>query len=589
MALSKVTYTDLVTVIGAQNLNDIQDAIIALEEWQSEAGADIPQILANIAPSFSNSTSYSAGDCVIVLNKLYQFIAAHPAGNWTGADATEVNVTSLLKEAVASLSGEVDDLKSALDQAIEDFAVPTQEAVNNWLTAHPEATTTVQDGSLTEQKFSDALKLKTIKDYVTPEMFGARGDNTTDDSAAIQSAIDYAQANSIRRVQFMAKKYRLASAISLANCKCVDLVGASSIAKVDSDSVSTFLRFDGSGDCIVLDKTFNCGVYGIALWHSDNTDGSVAIHYRGKRCQHNIISNCSVYGFNYGAVFDVGTGYDRFEDVYFSNCFRGFVLNHTQDTVDTTAVNYLYIDHCAFGFLSYTTEQDVVCIEINEAEYLYITNCDFITGTGIKIPAATSSYQHHDITIKSNIFFQCIKSIEILAPVLRATIAENIHRLGVYAGSKCISISSSTNSQDILIADKIQYVNRSNVSFPYMEFNKIFKLDFRCTVPPSDTVSGDASEQYPMSITASTIVNDNYIVANPQWYSCAPGTATFNFSHSLYNWVSPSFVLMAFSNNSGLSNITMSVAKTGRQCAITLNNSGSANVNLMIKPVYVQG
>lgn len=116
MALNKVTYTDLVTVIWAQNLNDIQDAIIALEEWQSEAGADIPQILADIAPKFSNSTSYSAGDCVIVLNKLYQFTAAHPAGNWTGTDATEVNVTSLLKEAVASLSGDVDDLKSDLGE-----------------------------------------------------------------------------------------------------------------------------------------------------------------------------------------------------------------------------------------------------------------------------------------------------------------------------------------------------------------------------------------------------------------------------------------------------------------------------------------
>lgn len=123
MALTKVTYTDLVTIIGAQNLNDIQDAIIALEEWQSEAGADIPQILADIAPSFSNSTNYSAGDCVIVLNKLYQFTADHPAGDWTGADAAEVNVTSLLKEAVASLSGDVDDLKSALLSGAEEDAI----------------------------------------------------------------------------------------------------------------------------------------------------------------------------------------------------------------------------------------------------------------------------------------------------------------------------------------------------------------------------------------------------------------------------------------------------------------------------------
>ena len=57
-------------------------------------------------------------------------------------------------------------------------------AIADWLTNHPEATTTVQDGSLTEAKFSNALKLKTIKDYVTPEMFGAVGDGTTDDTTA---------------------------------------------------------------------------------------------------------------------------------------------------------------------------------------------------------------------------------------------------------------------------------------------------------------------------------------------------------------------------------------------------------------------
>lgn len=49
---------------------------------------------------------------------------------------------------------------------------------------------TVQDGSLTESKFSDALKMSAINDYVTPEMFGAVGDGVTDDTQAIQDAID---------------------------------------------------------------------------------------------------------------------------------------------------------------------------------------------------------------------------------------------------------------------------------------------------------------------------------------------------------------------------------------------------------------
>ena len=71
----------------------------------------------------------------------------------------------------------------------------TQDAINNWLDAHPEATTTVQDGSLTEAKFTDESKLKTVKDYVTPQMFGAKADGTTDDSTPIINAIDYAVQN----------------------------------------------------------------------------------------------------------------------------------------------------------------------------------------------------------------------------------------------------------------------------------------------------------------------------------------------------------------------------------------------------------
>lgn len=65
----------------------------------------------------------------------------------------------------------------------------TAQAVSDWLDTHPEATTTVLDGSITEAKLDAALKVKAIKEYVTPEMFGAVGDGTTDDSAAFASAI----------------------------------------------------------------------------------------------------------------------------------------------------------------------------------------------------------------------------------------------------------------------------------------------------------------------------------------------------------------------------------------------------------------
>lgn len=73
----------------------------------------------------------------------------------------------------------------------------TAQAVNNWLDDHPEATTTVQDNSLTEAKFSDMLRLKTLKDYVTPEMFGAVGDGIADDTASFQEAIDISALNKV--------------------------------------------------------------------------------------------------------------------------------------------------------------------------------------------------------------------------------------------------------------------------------------------------------------------------------------------------------------------------------------------------------
>lgn len=89
------------------------------------------------------------------------------------ATARENDVTAEKNRAVAR-ENEIEAL----------FTAPTQEAVDKWLDEHPEATTTVQDGSLNEDKFTHDAKNRIVNDYVTPDHYGGT------DTEKLQAALD---------------------------------------------------------------------------------------------------------------------------------------------------------------------------------------------------------------------------------------------------------------------------------------------------------------------------------------------------------------------------------------------------------------
>ena len=119
-----------------------------------------------------------------LLQELRDAAAAIP-GNFTELMAAKVDKPETNPDGQA---GQV--LRSLGDGGTEWASVgqptdaQTAAAVAAFLAAHPEYTTTVEDGSLTYKK----LALGTLG-FVIPEMYGAAGDGVTDDTAAINAAL----------------------------------------------------------------------------------------------------------------------------------------------------------------------------------------------------------------------------------------------------------------------------------------------------------------------------------------------------------------------------------------------------------------
>lgn len=274
---------------------------------------------------------------------------------------------------------------------LKDDVIDT--SIKTWLNDHPEATTTVQDGAITEGKISKTFLPYIKKDYVTPEMFGAIGDGVTDDTNAIQRAIDTGC------VVLAAMSYKISETITIDVQNNLFLIGNFNYSKTDfafwihnSQEARRviFGRITSNGSCIKLqpknseDYIQYLNIYFDNLIASTDNEGT-CVYVQSNRRWANEINifggrfRKGIYGFR--AICDVG----EVEHIKLYNC--GFELTRNGAYIENA--NAISLINCRYSENNHilTTSGNCINVNIYSSEYIDLeklnlssTTTGFITG-----------------------------------------------------------------------------------------------------------------------------------------------------------------------------------------------------------------
>ena len=163
-----------------------------------------------------------------------------------------------------------------------EYGLPTDEqttsAVTNWLDEHPEATTTVQNGSLDELKFTEEAKTKIVKDYVTPEMFGAVGDGVTDDTNAVQDCL-----NNSNKFKVLAGNYKITNSLIITG-NSINILGTNS--RINYNGIGSAIIITNLCDSVIELGFITSQGNGIEIKSTSDNEWSqyTDIHFRNIDC-----------------------------------------------------------------------------------------------------------------------------------------------------------------------------------------------------------------------------------------------------------------------------------------------------------------
>lgn len=256
-------------------------------------------------------------------------------------------------------------------------------------------TATVQDGSLTEAKFSDGLKLKTIKDYVTPEMFGAKGDGVTDDTTALQSAVD-----SGKDVFLSQGTYLIGGTVVIQNDVVLFGCGFNSVLKI-------------TGKITTDNAKHNINLHDFTVFASKSNGNAVEIIATNNALADNTLNITGVY-FEFDNTVTNSTATMLYlygvRESMISNCvFFGSDYHYPSGSIglkaeaDSTHLTMnINISGCAFSYLG-----DAIYLNGSEGNRIYLAGFRIINNTIIGCGYGVRTYYFDTPMISNNMIDYC--------------------------------------------------------------------------------------------------------------------------------------------------------------------------------------
>lgn len=223
------------------------------------------------------------------------------------------------------------------------FLGDVEEAVDDWFEEHPDGA--VPDGSLTLDKFKDGEL-----PFVTPEMFGAKGDGVTDDIDAITACFNYEPKHVL-----MAGRYYISEPITnITNGTLVD--GGGTILAETAGIV-----LESARGIVLRNLTINYVTFGIRL---TSTEG-----YSDYCSFYDIVINGSDSSSSIGVSVEQTGRFNnehRFTNVVVWNSKIGFRVYNTNENIECNSHRFLFCSaestgDCGFYFENSSFDSMVLC------------------------------------------------------------------------------------------------------------------------------------------------------------------------------------------------------------------------------------